>query len=55
LAGAETILFVEDEAFVGEVTGEVLRSAGYRVLTAKIRRKPLGVYDEGRAATSTFY
>ena len=35
LGGAETILFVEDEAFVREVTEEVLRSAGYRVLTAK--------------------
>jgi CheY-like chemotaxis protein len=33
--GVETILFVEDEAFVRDVTCEVLRSAGYRVLTAK--------------------
>ena len=33
--GRETILFVEDETFVREVTGEVLRSAGYRVLVAK--------------------
>jgi two-component system cell cycle sensor histidine kinase/response regulator CckA len=35
LSGAVTILLVEDEVFVREVTGEVLRSAGYRVLTAK--------------------
>jgi two-component system, cell cycle sensor histidine kinase and response regulator CckA len=32
---AETILFVEDEAFVRGVISEVLRSAGYRVLTAQ--------------------
>jgi len=30
-----TILFVEDENFVREVTAEVLRSAGYTVLAAK--------------------
>ena len=35
LGGAETILFVEDEAFVRRVTEEVLCAAGYRVLTAK--------------------
>jgi len=33
--GAGTILLVEDEVFVREVTSVVLRSAGYRVLTAK--------------------
>lgn len=30
-----TILLVEDEVFVREVTSEVLRSAGYRVFTAR--------------------
>jgi two-component system cell cycle sensor histidine kinase/response regulator CckA len=35
LTAAETILFVEDEAFVRGVVSEVLRSAGYRVLTAQ--------------------
>jgi PleD family two-component response regulator len=39
LSAAKTILFVEDEAFVREVTCEVLRSAGYRVFTAKNARK----------------
>jgi two-component system cell cycle sensor histidine kinase/response regulator CckA len=33
--GAGTILVVEDEAFVREVLGEILRSAGYRVLVAR--------------------
>lgn len=33
--GKETILLVEDEGFVREVTNEVLKSAGYRVLTAR--------------------
>jgi CheY-like chemotaxis protein len=32
---AKTILLVEDEAFVRHVTEEVLRSAGYRVLSAR--------------------
>ena len=48
LAREETILFVEDEAFVREVTGEVLRSAGYRVLTAKNATEATGVYDQRR-------
>ena len=46
LAGRETILFVEDEAFVREVTCEVLRSAGYRVLSAKNAVEAERVYDQ---------
>ena len=38
LGGTETVLFVEDEAFVRDVTCEVLKSAGYWVLTAKNAR-----------------
>jgi CheY-like chemotaxis protein len=45
LAGAETILFVEDEAFVRDVTCEVLRSAGYRVLTARNAVEAAREYD----------
>ena len=45
---AETILFVEDEAFVREVTCEVLRSAGYRVLVANNAAEAAGIYDQRR-------
>lgn len=45
MAGAETILLVEDEAFVREVTGEVLRSAGYEVLVARDAAEAAGVYS----------
>ena len=45
---AETILFVEDEKFVRDVTCEVLRSAGYRVLTAKNASEGLRLYEAHR-------
>ena len=44
-AAAETILLVEDEAFVREVTCEVLRSAGYRVVVAQNATEALHAYD----------
>ena len=44
LAGAETILLVEDDGFVRDVTGEVLRSAGYEVLTARNAAEAADVY-----------
>jgi two-component system cell cycle sensor histidine kinase/response regulator CckA len=44
----ETILFVEDEAFVREVISEVLRSAGYRVLTASSAAEAVSVFDACR-------
>lgn len=45
LSRTQTILLVEDEAFVREVTGEVLRSAGYRVLTAKNAAEAMRIYE----------
>ncbi len=39
------ILLVEDEAFVREVTGEVLRSAGYRVFSAKNAAAAMRIYE----------
>ncbi len=44
--GAQTILLVEDEKFVREVTCEVLQSAGYRVLSAKNSREARFLYSQ---------
>ena len=52
LGGAEKILFVEDEAFVREVTCEVLQSAGYRVLTAKNTAEAMRLYDLAQSLQS---
>ena len=49
-AGAEMIQFVEDEAFVRNVTAEVLRSPGYRVLTARNAEEALVAYREYRVS-----
>jgi CheY-like chemotaxis protein len=43
---AETILFVEDETFVRNVTSEILRTAGYVVLAARTASEALAIYDE---------
>jgi CheY-like chemotaxis protein len=42
---AETILLVEDEAFVRDVTREVLTSAGYKVLIAKNAAEAAHIHD----------
>jgi two-component system cell cycle sensor histidine kinase/response regulator CckA len=43
-----TILLVEDEAFVRDVTCEVLRSSGYRVLVARNAVEAQRQYDQWR-------
>jgi two-component system cell cycle sensor histidine kinase/response regulator CckA len=42
----ETILFVEDEAFVRNVTSEVLCSAGYTVLSCGNAAEALAAYNQ---------
>jgi CheY-like chemotaxis protein len=42
--GPETILLVEDEAFVRKVTAEVLESAGYKLVIAKSATEALEAY-----------
>ncbi len=44
--GAETILLVEDEAFVRMATGEVLESAGYRMLIARTAADALNAQEK---------
>ncbi|HLW89289.1 MAG TPA: response regulator [Terriglobales bacterium] len=48
LTGTETILLVEDETFVREVTREVLKAAGYRVVTARNATEALVAGDSLR-------
>jgi two-component system, cell cycle sensor histidine kinase and response regulator CckA len=43
-AGKETILLAEDEAFVRKATGEVLESAGYKVVIAGSAAQALEVH-----------
>jgi DNA-binding response OmpR family regulator len=45
-SGPQTILLVEDEAFVREVAAQVLKSAGYTVLIAKNAAEGRATYDQ---------
>jgi CheY-like chemotaxis protein len=45
---AGTILYVEDEAFVRDVTAEVLRGAGYQVLVAKNAAEAVDIFERWR-------
>jgi PAS domain S-box-containing protein len=46
LKGAETVLLVDDEPMILEVTQPMLETLGYQVLTARSGRKALEIYRE---------
>ena len=46
----QTILLVEDESFVREVTREVLRSAGYSVIAARTAAEAARIFEEVEGA-----
>jgi signal transduction histidine kinase len=50
LAGSETILLVEDEESVREVSGRLLRRAGYTVMEAEDGRRALEIVSEHTAS-----
>jgi two-component system cell cycle sensor histidine kinase/response regulator CckA len=45
-SGRGTILLVEDESFLREMTCEILESAGYRVLKAGTAAEAISTFDE---------
>jgi two-component system cell cycle sensor histidine kinase/response regulator CckA len=45
-SGRGTILLVEDESFLREMTFEILESAGYRVLKAGTAAEAISTFDE---------
>jgi len=47
--GSETILLIDDEQMILEVTSEILGQLGYRVLTAASGREALAVYEQQQA------
>jgi CheY-like chemotaxis protein len=47
--GRGTILLVEDEAFVREITGEILEAAGYRVLKTRNAAEAIGAFRRYKA------
>jgi DNA-binding NtrC family response regulator len=46
---AETILLVEDESFVREVTREVLESAGYQVFSARNAVEATNIFEQAES------
>jgi|SRR5579862_1519252 len=44
-----SVLLIEDESFVRDVTREILISAGYRVLAARNSREAMQIYEERHA------
>ncbi|MDZ4165225.1 MAG: response regulator, partial [Smithellaceae bacterium] len=48
--GSETILLVDDEKSILEITGEILTMSGYRVITAESGEEALEIYQREKGA-----
>ncbi len=48
LYGSETILVVEDEISVGEITRQMLSEKGYRVLLARDSEEGIRIFEENK-------
>ena len=46
LMGSETVLFVDDEDMIIEITEEMLKRLGYKVLTARSGKEAIKIYEE---------
>jgi two-component system, cell cycle sensor histidine kinase and response regulator CckA len=44
--GSETVLFVDDEDMIIEITEEMLKRLGYKVLTARSGKEAIKTYEE---------
>jgi CheY-like chemotaxis protein len=52
IKGQETLLFVDDEQMVLDVSGDILKSLGYTVLAANGGEEALKIYDQNKARIS---
>jgi len=48
LRGTETVLFVDDEAMIIEVTEELFKELGYKVLIARGGKEAIEIYEENK-------
>jgi two-component system, cell cycle sensor histidine kinase and response regulator CckA len=48
LKGSETVLFVDDEDMIIEITGEMFEQLGYKILIARSGKEAIDIYEENK-------